>query len=44
VEKRTLESKTKKGETRIRYAFASVDDDGTKMIKFCSKTDYDSFK
>ena len=43
VEKRVLESKTKTGATRLRYAFASVDDDGTKMIKFCKKEDYDNF-
>jgi hypothetical protein len=43
VEKRKLESKTKKGDLRVRYAFAAVDEDGTKMIKFCSKSDYDNF-
>ena len=31
---------TSKGET-IRYAFKAVDDDGTKLTKFCSKADYD---
>lgn len=24
-----------------RYAFRAVDDDGTKLTKFCSKSDYD---
>lgn len=43
VEKRLLESKTKSGGLRTRYAFAAVDDDGTKMLKFCKKEDYDSF-
>ena len=43
IEKRILENKTKEGKIRLRYAFAAVDEDGTKMIKFCSKKDYDSF-
>ena len=43
VERRVLESKTKTGEVRLRYAFAAVDEDGTKMLKFCKKTDYDAF-
>jgi len=44
IEKRLLESKTKSGAVRVRYAFATVDDDGTKMLKFCKKEDYDSFQ
>tara|TARA_R110000824_G_scaffold669_5_gene4183 strand:- start:58 stop:249 length:192 start_codon:yes stop_codon:yes gene_type:complete len=44
IEKRLLESKTKSGALRTRYAFAAIDDDGTKMLKFCKKEDYDSFK
>ena len=44
IEKRLLESKTKKGDIRVRYAFATVDDDGTKMLKFCNKEAYDSFE
>ena len=43
IEKRLLESKTKTGALRTRYAFAAIDDDGTKMLKFCKKEDYDSF-
>jgi len=43
VERRVLENKTKNGEIRLRYAFAAIDDDGTKMLKFCKKEDYDSF-
>ena len=43
VERQVLESKTKTGEVRLRYAFAAVDEDGTKMLKFCKKTDYDAF-
>ena len=44
VERRVLENKTKNGDVRLRYAFAAVDDDGTKMLKFCKKEDYDSFE
>ena len=44
IEKRLLEMKTKSGDVRTRYAFATVDDDGTNMLKFCKKEDYDSFK
>lgn len=44
VEKRVLESKTKEGKTRLRYAFGAVDEDGTKMLKFCSKEAYDNFE
>ncbi len=44
IEKRLLESKTKSGDVRTRYAFATVDDDGTKMLKFCKKEDYDAFQ
>jgi hypothetical protein len=44
VEKRVLENKTKSGDIRLRYAFAAIDEDGTKMLKFCKKEDYDSFK
>jgi len=43
IEKRILENKTKDGKIRLRYALAAVDDDGTKMLKFCSKEDYDNF-
>ena len=43
VERRVLENKTKNGDIRLRYAFAAIDDDGTKMLKFCKKEDYDSF-
>lgn len=34
---------SKNGIKVVRYAFKSVDDDGTKLTKFCSKADYDSF-
>lgn len=42
VEKKTYERVTKSGKTTIRYALAAVDDDGTKLTKFCSKDVYDS--
>ena len=40
VEKVEYKKKTSKGE-QVRYAFKAVDDDGTKLTKFCSKADYD---
>tara|TARA_B100000085_G_scaffold273922_1_gene289949 strand:+ start:3584 stop:3772 length:189 start_codon:yes stop_codon:yes gene_type:complete len=42
VEKKTYEKVSKAGKKTIRYAFAAVDDDGTKLTKFCSKEAYDS--
>ncbi len=44
VEKVKFEKASKNGAIRIRYAFKSVDDDGTKLTKFCSEADYNSFK
>lgn len=42
------ESKVQKvqyGETgNLRYAFSAVDDDGTKLTKFCSKANWDALK
>lgn len=33
--------KTKKdGVDSVRYALTAIDDDGTKLIKFCSEADY----
>lgn len=43
VKKVAIEKTTKNGKTVIRYAFKSVDEDGTKVTKFCSKASYDSF-
>ncbi len=40
IEKVEYKKKTAKGE-QVRYAFKAVDDDGTKLTKFCSKADYD---
>ena len=42
VEKKTYERITKAGKKTIRHALAAVDDDGTKLTKFCSKDVYDS--
>jgi hypothetical protein len=41
VEKQSYERITKTGKTSIRYAMKAVDEDGTKLTKFCSKADYD---
>jgi hypothetical protein len=42
VKKNKYEKTTKTGKLSIRYALKAVDDDGTKLTKFCSKQDYDS--
>tara|TARA_B100002019_G_scaffold287211_1_gene298859 strand:+ start:2326 stop:2517 length:192 start_codon:yes stop_codon:yes gene_type:complete len=42
VEKKKYEKETKTGKLSIRYSLKAVDDDGTKLTKFCSKEDYDS--
>ena len=42
IEKVKYERETKSGDTQIRYAFKAVDDDGTKLTKFCSKADWDN--
>ena len=42
ISKVEYKKKTSKGE-QVRYAFKAVDDDGTKLTKFCSKADYDKF-
>ena len=42
VEKHIYERKTKTGKISIRYALKAVDEDGTKLTKFCSKADFDS--
>jgi Zn/Cd-binding protein ZinT len=41
VEKHAYEKITKTGKKSIRYALKAVDEDGTKLTKFCSKSDYD---
>ena len=42
VEKHIYERKLKNGSIQNRYAFKAVDEDGTKLTKFCSKADFDS--
>jgi len=42
VEKKKYEKETKTGKKSIRYSLKAVDDDGTKLTKFCSKEDYDA--
>jgi hypothetical protein len=42
VERKTYEKVSKAGKLTIRYALAAIDEDGTKLTKFCSKDVYDS--
>lgn len=42
VQKKEYKRILKSGKESIRYGFTAVDDDGTKLTKFCSKADYDS--
>lgn len=42
VEKTKYERTLKDGSVQIRYAFKAVDDDGTKLTKFCAKKDWDA--
>lgn len=42
VSKKTYEKTTKSGKLSIRYSLKAVDDDGTKLTKFCTKADFDS--
>jgi hypothetical protein len=44
VKKVKFEKESKNGSIRVRYAFKSVDEDGTKLTKFCSEADYNSLK
>ena len=41
VERKSYERTLKSGKTSVRYALKAVDEDGTKLTKFCSKADYD---
>ncbi|MBL6723030.1 MAG: hypothetical protein ISQ13_03360 [Candidatus Margulisbacteria bacterium] len=41
IEKVTYDRQLKDGSTQTRYAFKAVDDDGTNLTKFCSKSDFD---
>jgi len=40
VSKSSFTKKTKKGVERTRYAFKAVDEDGTKLTRFCSEADF----
>lgn len=42
VKAHSYEKTTKTGKQSVRYALKAVDDDGTKLTKFCSKADYDN--
>lgn len=42
VTKKAMEKTTKTGKLSIRYSLKAVDDDGTKLTKFCSKADFDN--
>lgn len=42
VGKKIYKRELKSGKISERYGFAAIDDDGTKMAKFCSKADFDS--
>lgn len=42
VNKVKIEKLSKAGKIRVRYALKSVDDDGTKLTKFCSEAEYNS--
>jgi len=42
VQKKTYERTTKTGKTVTRYGLSAVDEDGTKLTKFCSKEVFDS--
>ena len=44
VEKVSMENVSKNGKLVVRYAFKAVDEDGTKLTKFCSKASYDKFQ
>jgi hypothetical protein len=44
VEKHVYERQLKSGKTSKRYAFKAVDEDGTKLTKFCSKADFDALE
>jgi|TARA_B110000305_G_scaffold38221_1_gene38849 hypothetical protein len=41
VKGHAYEKTTKTGKLSVRYALKAVDDDGTKLTKFCTKADYD---
>lgn len=42
IEKVKYDRTLKDGSVQTRYAFKAVDDDGTNLTKFCSKSDWDN--
>ena len=40
VTKEKFEQKTKSGSHQVRYALKAIDDDGVRLTKFCSKSDW----
>ena len=40
VTKEKFERKTKSGAHQVRYALKAIDDDGVRLTKFCSKSDW----
>jgi len=40
IEKVKIEKPSKNGSVRVRYALKAVDDDGTKLTRFCSEADF----
>ena len=43
VEKVKITKLSKDGKVRIRYAFKSLDEDGTKLTRFCSEAEFNNF-
>jgi len=42
IESVKIEKLSKNGAMRVRYALKAVDDDGTKLTRFCSESDFNS--
>jgi len=40
IESVKIEKLSKNGTMRVRYALKAVDDDGTKLTRFCSESDF----
>lgn len=41
IETKQFSKEKKDGSLSIRYALSAIDEDGTKLTKFCSKADFD---
>ena len=44
VTKHAYEKVSKSGKLTVRYALKAIDEDGTKLTKFCSKADYEDIQ